>query len=141
MAASLNLPTSLWLGHLSLGATDLNLYGLLDRGPCKSLNRTYPKLNKASLPQTHSSCLITCLLSDTTISLVPEIQDGSISTDLTLSLSKANQDWTMASQEHHLADFGICHAFSIITLIVPFQAPVLRWTMEVLLVFTNLIQI
>lgn len=140
MAASLNLPTSLWLGHLSLGATDLNLYGLLDRGPCKSLNTTYPKQNKTFPPQTRSSCLITCLLSDTTISLVPEIQDGSISTDLTLSLSKANQDWTMASQEH-LADSGICHAFSIITLIVPFQAPVLRWTMEVLLVFTNLIQI
>lgn len=43
----------------------------------------------------------------------------------------------MASQARHLPDFGICHAFSIIVLTVPFQVPILRRTIEILLVFTK----
>lgn len=89
---------------------------------------------------TCSSFLILCLVSDTTISLVPEFYDSSDIIDTTLSLPKANKDWTTASQAgkspcQHLLFVVSPHYYTA----VPFQVlSNLMWTMAVLFTFANL---
>lgn len=100
--------------------------------------------NKQSISSsTCSSFLILCLASDTTISLVPESYDFRDIIDTTLSLPKANKDWTTARQ----AGKSLCqHLLFVVSphncTAVPFQVlSNLMWTMAVLFTFADLMGI